>query len=674
MTDSSLARTAVPPDSGPQAGDGAVAARVLLVDDSPANLLALSAVLEPLGVQLETAANGLEALRLLLHQDFAVVVLDVHMPGGVSGFEVARLLRERERTRHLPLIFVTGKELAPESVAQGYTHGAVDYLLKPVDPHALRSKVSVFVDLYRAREEVRRQAEVIQRQERALAEALKAELHQSEALFRSFFGGAGVPLVQAEPATGRMLAVNAAFCRALGYREEELVGRAIWELSPPEARAQDQQRFERLAREEIPAYSAEKRYLRKDGSAWWGEVTANLLRDPEGRVTRVAAVVQDLTERKAAEAAREEGERQLRLLTDALPVVVAFIDAEQRYRLANRTYEAWFGLDPASLIGRTMQEVLGDEVYLRVRHHIEAALRGEPQLYEQELPYRQGSRTVRAMYIPHRTPTGAVEGFFVLVTDISEQARHAKERTRLLEEAQAGVRLRDEFLSVASHELRTPVTSLQLQLQLLARALVAGSPEAERLGTAQRQVARLAALIGSLLDVSRIAGGRLELQRAPADLSALVREALERLAPVFAEAGCPVELQLPPGPVQGLWDVQRVDQVLVNLLSNAAKYGAGSPVQVRIDRVGECEAERVRVSVTDGGIGIAPEVLPRLFGRFERGVSDRNYGGLGLGLYISRQLAEAMGGSIAVQSEAGRGSTFTLELPLGLPPEVPERA
>jgi signal transduction histidine kinase len=165
--------------------------------------------------------------------------------------------------------------------------------------------------------------------------------------------------------------------------------------------------------------------------------------------------------------------------------------------------------------------------------------------------------------------------------------------------------------------------------------------------------------VTSLLDVGRLAAGRLELEPGEVDLSALVREVLERLAEVFAQAGCSVQLEA-EAPVRGEWDAQRLDQVLVNLLSNAAKYGAGRPVHVRVEQV----EGRARISVRDEGIGIAPEALPRLFGRFERATSDRNYGGLGLGLYISRQLVEAMAGSVRVESRPQAGATFTVDLPL----------
>ncbi len=244
---------------------------------------------------------------------------------------------------------------------------------------------------------------------------------------------------------------------------------------------------------------------------------------------------------------------------------------------------------------------------------------------------------------------------------LGQQAAHALERATLYEAERAAVRLREDFLSVAGHELRTPLTSLKLQLRMLERTL---PPEARqtsgsRREVIERQVTRLETLVASLLDVGRLSAGRLQLELSEVDLGALTREVLERLADVFERAECPEKFEAEPG-VRGCWDAGRLDQVMVNLLTNAAKYGAGHPVHVRVERAGDL----ARLIVRDEGIGVAPEVLPRIFGRFERGVSDRQYGGLGLGLYISRELVRAMDGAVRVHSRLGEGATFTVELPL----------
>ncbi|SEU42651.1 Signal transduction histidine kinase [Myxococcus fulvus] len=245
------------------------------------------------------------------------------------------------------------------------------------------------------------------------------------------------------------------------------------------------------------------------------------------------------------------------------------------------------------------------------------------------------------------------------VISINDAELLARER-RARSEAQEAVRLRDEFLTVAAHELRTPLTSLRLQHELMARAL---PPEdltrvKGRLLGAQRQVSRLSELVDSLMNVSRITAGKLQLDLTDVDLVRVVREAVERLREIFHQAGCDVEV-LVEGPISGQWDAFQLGQVVVNLLTNAAKYGAGKPIRVVL----AADAEHARITVRDEGIGIAPEALPRLFGKFERAVSERHYGGLGIGLFICRQVVEALGGHISVESTPMVGSSFTVVLP-----------
>ncbi|MCP3139901.1 CHASE domain-containing protein [Pyxidicoccus xibeiensis] len=238
------------------------------------------------------------------------------------------------------------------------------------------------------------------------------------------------------------------------------------------------------------------------------------------------------------------------------------------------------------------------------------------------------------------------------------------EQQRLASEARAAVRVRDEFLSVAAHELRTPLTSLKLQLQLLYRQLRQGTPlDAARVergvDSCERQTTRLSQLVDSLLDVSRLASGRMELQLEPLELGEVVRELVRRFESDAQQADVRLTVDAPE-PVSGQWDRLRLEQVLTNLVSNALKYGHGAPVDVRV----RGDGTHARLEVTDRGIGIAPEDLRRIFERFERAVSSRHYGGLGLGLFITRELVEALGGHISVESLPGQGATFTVRLPL----------
>ncbi|MGK3992145.1 AAA family ATPase [Sorangium sp. So ce1024] len=253
--------------------------------------------------------------------------------------------------------------------------------------------------------------------------------------------------------------------------------------------------------------------------------------------------------------------------------------------------------------------------------------------------------------------------------ELGRRAGLALDNARLYAEAQEAIARRDEFLLVASHELKTPLTSLLMQAQLLERQLrrrERAELSPERLeGTIQilnRQLARLGRLVDELLDVTRMSAGRLTLTRALVDLAALAREVVERMSQQLTNAGCPTELALDE-PVVGHWDPSRVEQVLINLVSNAAKYGAGSLIHVGVRR----EADRAVLVVRDHGIGVPESDQARIFERFERAVSVRNFGGLGLGLYIVRWIVTAHGGTIRVDSKPGAGATFIVELPLRPP-------
>ncbi|RKH45653.1 sensor histidine kinase [Corallococcus sp. AB050B] len=260
-----------------------------------------------------------------------------------------------------------------------------------------------------------------------------------------------------------------------------------------------------------------------------------------------------------------------------------------------------------------------------------------------------------------------------LLTELAHRLALYLENARLYREAREAVRQRDEFLGIASHELKTPLTPLSLKVQLLQKQVVNLAREgkdvptdrvAEALDVVQRQVRRLSGLVDNLLDVSRITAGRLRLELEEMDLASVAAEILYRFSAAAAQAGTELGLEAPV-PVVGRWDRLRLEQVVTNLVSNALKYGAGQPVIVSV----EANGTLARLTVKDHGIGIAPDDLARIFERFERAVSDRHYGGLGLGLYITRQIVEAFGGTVSAVSTPGEGSTFILELPRG---DIPE--
>jgi signal transduction histidine kinase len=242
--------------------------------------------------------------------------------------------------------------------------------------------------------------------------------------------------------------------------------------------------------------------------------------------------------------------------------------------------------------------------------------------------------------------------------ELAHRAALALENARLYREAEDAVRIRDEFLSIASHELRTPLNPLGLALDSLLRATT-DARATEQLTLARRQVTRLTTLVNQLLDVSRLTAGRLVLEREELDLAEVVRDAAHRFEGEASKAGSTLEVA-PNGEIRGAWDRLRIDQIVSNLVSNAIKYGRGKPIRVSVGTKGD----RAEVRVADEGIGIARAEQARIFERFERAVSARNYGGLGLGLWIVSLLVEAMGGAIRVESEVDKGSVFVVELPI----------
>ncbi len=249
-----------------------------------------------------------------------------------------------------------------------------------------------------------------------------------------------------------------------------------------------------------------------------------------------------------------------------------------------------------------------------------------------------------------------------IAQELAQRAALAIDNARLFQKAQDAVRIREEFLSVAAHELHTPITSLHLMMQALSGGNVPVTPDTVRqtFGVADRQVRRLIRLIDELLDVARIEARRFHLNLEPVNLSVLAREVVERFAEDASRSGVKISVEA-PGPVSGVWDRIRLDQVLSNLLSNAVKFGAGRPIEVSVG-VGEGGVEAF-VAVTDHGIGVPHERRSRIFERFERGVSTRQYGGLGLGLYIVRTIVEALGGRVRIEDTPGGGSVFVVELP-----------
>jgi signal transduction histidine kinase len=246
-----------------------------------------------------------------------------------------------------------------------------------------------------------------------------------------------------------------------------------------------------------------------------------------------------------------------------------------------------------------------------------------------------------------------------LAEELARRAALSIENARLYRRAREALRARDEFLAIAAHEIRGPINAIHVAIQSIRQAKVPLEATPRLLEIVERQDRRVSQFVDELLDLGRFRAGRLHLEFEEVNLGEVVRDVAVRFGPELARSGSSLTVSA-HGQVLGEWDRSRIDQVVTNLVSNAIKFGLGKPIDIGIESRGGVAA----LSVRDQGMGIHPEVLTRIFKPFERGVSVRHYGGLGLGLYIVKTIVDVLGGTVQVESRPGVGSTFIVELPL----------
>jgi PAS domain S-box-containing protein len=689
--------------------------QILIVDDLPANLLSLRAVLESPTVRVVEARSGIEALKLLLEQDFAVVLLDVHMPG-MDGFEVASLLKRRPRSRHTPIIFITALDRDETKVARGYEVGAIDFLHKPVDPTRVRAKVAGLVNLYQRNQAIKREAEVLRENDlRALDDRLAAMDAVRERRYRNL-AEAIPPMVWTSHADGSIDYCNQRWFDFTGVDFDLARGWGWLAVLHPDDAAAVTQGWKDAIRNDT-TYEVECRLRNATtGTYRWHLARALPERDEKGHTTAWIGTFTDIQDLKSAQAEAEAAHHRIAFLSRASETLATSLNYEVTLHkvavLAVPRLADWCVVDVVDAEGVAQQMAAAHvdpkkaELAAQLQHRhrprpdhpngLGWVLRtGKSEIYPDvdddhwvsrelgaehpEILRALGARSYMLVPLNARGQTlGAIT--FVLSDDrrrygsedlslaeeLGQRAALAVDNARLYGNEQLAVRAREEFLTVAAHELRTPLTSLTLRLQTLQRRLQqteVGRELAALADKALSQSSRMGTLIDDLLDLPRLVSGRVTLERSKVDLGALVQMVADGLRPELERSGSTLEVNVAQ-PVVGELDPRRVEQIVVNLLSNAAKFGAGKPVTITVSSRPEGIAV---IQVHDRGIGISPPDLERIFGPFERAVTQRQFAGVGLGLHIARQLTDAHGGRIRVTSAPGQGTTFTVELPTSEP-------
>lgn len=614
-------------------------ANILLVDDEPANLLALEAVLGSLDQNLIPASSGEEALRHVLESDFAAILLDIRMPG-LSGFETAKLIRSRPRSRATPIIFLTA-DGAAFSAEEAYALGAVDYLTKPLVPLILRAKVAVFVELYQK------------------TEALKAaERELVETRFR-FILDLLPALVSYIGLDGRYEFVNRGYEVWFKHPREEVVGRTVREVVGEAAWAVIDPYLERALAGEAVTYESELDY--KAGGARRVHVTYSSDRDTAGRVRGVVVLVTDMTALHRAEEALRASEEEFRTTFEHAGVGKAHADpATGRLVRVNPALCELMGYSADEMLALAIRDITHPDERDASARRFGSLVRGDVPQYAIETRYLRKSGEavwVRVTATVVRAPDGRPVRVCAIIEDITARKRAEQ---ALVEEG----RRKDEFLATLAHELRNPLAPITNALYLLKLSGGDANVADRARGMMERQLAHMVRLIDDLLDISRVSRGKIELRKSRVSVAAAVESALEVSRPPIEASRHRLSVQLPD---ETLWleaDPVRLAQVISNLLNNAAKYTpAGGEIVLSARR----EAGEILIQVTDTGVGIEAEMLPRVFGMFTQlgGAVDRAQGGLGIGLALVKMLVEMHGGTVTAESQGpDRGATFTVRLPL----------
>jgi PAS domain S-box-containing protein len=465
----------------------------------------------------------------------------------------------------------------------------------------------------------------------------------------------------------RITSWNAAAERMYGYTAAEVLGQQSSELFASKISPEQRAAFvKRIEAGEVLRIEAELR--RKDGSLLWSDVTAIAKRNAVGAVAGFVSINRDITARKRAD-------ERFRLAVDAAPAAMIMVDQRGTIVMLNVLTEQLLGYARSEMIGQSIEMLVPSRVRTGHAHDRAVFFQNAHQrpmgagrdLYALR---KDGSEVPVEIGL---SPFETAEGAFVLaaVTDITERKRLEEERAQLLireqtarTEIERASRLKDEFLAVLSHELRTPLNAVLGYAHLLSANALPATRASHAIAAIQRNAQAQARLVESLLDLSRIMAGKLELDLQRLDVLKLVETAVDVIRPDADARGIALNVAIPsPAPVL-TGDSGRLQQVLWNLLSNAAKFTPrGGRIGIRVLQ----HAATISIQISDSGQGIKAEFLPYVFDRFKQADSHNGHSssGLGLGLALVREMVQAHGGTVVAESQGdGHGSTFTMTLPL----------
>jgi PAS domain S-box-containing protein len=445
---------------------------------------------------------------------------------------------------------------------------------------------------------------------------------------------------------------NGAAEKMFGYSASVVIGQSIRLIIPPELQSEEDYVLGEIRRgDRIDHYETVRQA--KNGRRVDISLTVSPIRNTRGTVVGASKIARDITDRKRLESL-------LSAVVNNSDDHIVTTNLEGIITSWNGGAEKMFGYSASEAISQSIRLIIPPELHAEEDYVLDQIRRGERvNHYETVRQTKDGRRLNISLTVsPIRDARGVVVGVSKIARNITERMQLELERESAraqLVEALAG---RDEFIAVAAHELRNPINVMVLLWQVLNKMSNESATSAARklIDKSRAQLARLSSLVDRLLDVTQIRSGKFDLCYETFDLIGLIREVISRFT--IENPAIRISLQHERH-IEGAWDRLRIDQVVTNLVSNAIKYGGQKPIMIKASANGEC----AMITVRDQGIGISPENLDRIFVRFERVTAPPTSQGLGMGLWITKQIVEAHGGSVVAESELGNGSTFTVRLP-----------
>jgi PAS domain S-box-containing protein len=463
---------------------------------------------------------------------------------------------------------------------------------------------------------------------------------------------------------GQWLRVNQSLCDMLGYTQAGLLSTTFQDITHPDDLAEDLHNVQRLLDDKVRTYKMEKRYFGRGGRLVWALLNVSLIRSADGRPLHFISQIQDITDRKAVEASVREAEEKFRAVFNYNPMMTTLMTHPgQKIVEVNDAFLAGFGFRRENVVGRTGPEVhvwIEPEDRKRFLEYLE--FKGPLDFFETTFRHQDG-RSFMVRINSSSFKLGGELYYLHSMEDITDRHRIKAELSQAKEAAESANRAKSEFLATMSHEIRTPMNGVFGFTNLLLETPL-DHEQREIVEIIKRSGDALLDIINDILDFSKIEAGRLDVEDIRFDLRATCDDVLALLRSRASDKNIKLTLEYAAdAPEQLTGDPTRVRQVLLNLLGNALKFTPNGSVHLEVRR---SRAEQLKISVTDSGPGIAPELQSALFERFTQADSSttRRYGGTGLGLAISKRLAELMGGRMGFTSEVGVGSTFWFTLSL----------